>query len=246
LINSGLFHQLGSDLVYTGKFPSLVAKIKNFVPNSLLEDADWQTIRENPLIEISPFKDEIKEILLDLAEGKELTQVIDIERVTEPLIEIVSDAEEEIIVPEIDILSEGTQYVKTNRRVRNSVWSSRVKKEFIYSCVVPHCDILGKEFVQAAHIKPDAVIEQGTPHRAHILNGLCMCHHCHIAFDKGFISLDDNFNLIVSSTFDARIKEQHLKTIILSSNTLKIKSRVDNREPILDFVQYHRNNIFIT
>ena len=94
-------------------------------------------------------------------------------------------------------------------------------------------------FLESAHIKPDNVIEDGTPHRAHILNGLCLCRHCHIAFDRGYFSLSDNHRIITSTKF-SDIVDQNLKTVILSSNDLQIKNRVDNRLPLVEFIQYHR------
>jgi len=243
LINSGLFSEQGNNLVYTQLYQNFVTEIKNFEPNPLLSDFDWQSVRENPLIEISPFKNSLKQIFLEVAETKELEEYTDNEIITEPLIEIVSNIEN-IIIPEIDILSQTTQFVKTNRRVRNSVWSTRVKREYQHSCTIPNCDVIGSTFVTAAHIKPDAVPEAEIPHRAHILNGLCLCYHCHIAFDKGFISITDDYKIIVSKEFE-KIQDQNLKRVILSSNQQPIKNRIDNRNPILDFVQYHRNNIFI-
>jgi predicted restriction endonuclease len=104
---------------------------------------------------------------------------------------------------------------------------------------MPNCDVTGQMFLESAHIKPDNVDEDGTPHRAHILNGLCLCRHCHIAFDRGYFSLTDNHRIITSTRF-SEIVDQNLKTVILSSNDLQIKNRVDNRLPLVEFIQYHR------
>jgi len=108
---------------------------------------------------------------------------------------------------------------------------------------VPNCDAKGKLFVESSHIKPDNLPENGTPHRSHILNGICLCRHCHIAFDKGYFSLTDNHRVITSPKFND-IADQHLKTVIISSNNEIIKNRLDRRMPLIEFVQYHRHNIF--
>jgi len=188
LINAGLFEQKANNLIYTNSFAEFIEELKLFVPNTLLTDADWQAVRENPLIENSPFKNSLKKIFLEIAETKELEDNAQNQIITEPLIDIIAD-EEIILIPTIDILSEGTKITNQNKRVRNSMWSKRVKKEHGYHCSVPECDVKGNDFVVAAHIKPDAIAEENTPHRTHILNGLCLCYHCHIAFDKGFIAL---------------------------------------------------------
>lgn len=95
-------------------------------------------------------------------------------------------------------------------------------------CAVPNCDVNGQMFLESAHIKPDNVAEDGTPHRTHILNGLCLCRHCHIAFDKGYFSLTDDYRIIISTKF-TDIVNQNLKTVIISSADAQIKNRVDGR-----------------
>lgn len=243
LLNAGIFYESNGKLIYTGIFPKFINEIANFEPNPLLSDDDWQEIRENPLIDKSPFKESLKQIFLDLADINEIeAPQIEAENLTEPLIDIISDIED-IAIPEIDIISTGTQIIQTNRRVRSSIWSKRVKREYNHSCIIPNCDVSSESFVVAAHIKPDAVEDEEIPHRTHILNGLCMCYHCHIAFDKGFISIEDDYKLIISDKFN-RIPDQHFKRMILSSKNINIKERIDGRKPIIDFVRYHRTKIF--
>ncbi|MBU4259628.1 MAG: HNH endonuclease [Proteobacteria bacterium] len=242
LLNSGLFQVTNGNLFYTGKYTAFVNEIKNFVPSPLLTDADWETIRENPLIEISPFKNSIREIFESITQEQNIEEQITDGIFTAPLVDIISE-QEEVAIPEVDILSNDLRYANSTRRVRDATWSIRIKKKYRYICAVPNCDVIGHIFVEAAHIKPDNVADEGTPHRAHILNGLCLCRHCHIAFDKGYFSMTDDHRIITSSKF-SDIADQNLKTVILSSANITIKSRVDNRLPLPEFIQYHRANKF--
>jgi len=239
LINSGLFKEEPGRLVYTEKYRTLVQQIKEFNPNPILNETDWQEILDNPLISISPFRISLQQIFEELSgddfgNGEMINDII-----TEPLIDVVAEQEEQNI-PEADVLSTNTRFSQSMRRVRNATWSIRIKKRYSYLCVVPNCDVKGQLFVGAAHIKPDRVPEEGIPHRTHILNGLCLCSNCHIAFDNGFFSLTDDYKILISNKFDT-IPDQSLKTIILSSADQKIKNRSDNRFPLVDFIQYHRN-----
>jgi predicted restriction endonuclease len=238
LINSGLFTEEDSDLVYTGIYPELINEIRNFIPNPQLSDFEWEEIRENPLIPISPFKDSIREIFESITQAQNINEQILDGILTAPLVDVISE-QEEIAIPEVDILSNDTRFASNTRRIRNATWSIRIKKKYNYICVVPNCDVTGQIFVEAAHIKPDNVADEATPHRAHVLNGLCLCRHCHIAFDKGYFSLTDNYRIITSSKF-TDIANQNLKTVILSSNGIQIKDRVDGRLPLVEFIQYHR------
>jgi predicted restriction endonuclease len=242
LVNSGLFHEKNGRLAYTNKFTSFVNEIKNFTPSSLLTDEDWEAIRYNPLIDISPVKNSVREIFEHLTQEQNIEEQITDGMLTAPLVDVISE-QEEISIPEIDILSAELRYRQNNARIRNATWSVRIKKKYNYLCAVPECDVTGQIFVEAAHIKPDNVAEEGTPHRAHILNGLCLCRHCHIAFDKGYFSLTDDHKIITSTNF-SDIVDQNLKTVILSSTNLTIKNRQDNRFPLVEFIQYHRANKF--
>lgn len=238
LINSGLFQEINNFLFYTGRYPSFVNEIRNFVPNPLLTNDDWEEIRENPLIEISPFKNSLREIFESITQEQNIEEQISDYILTAPLVDVISE-QEEISIPEVDILSTDLRFSNSTRRVRNATWSIRIKKKYNYICAVPNCDVTGQMFLESAHIKPDNVAEDATPHRAHILNGLCLCRHCHIAFDKGFFSLSDNHRIITSTQF-ADIVDQNLKTVILSSKNIQIKNRVDGRLPLVEFIQYHR------
>lgn len=237
-LNSGLFNEAGNDLIYSGIYPDLVNEIRNFVPSPLLSDADWREIRYNPLIENSPFKNPVRAIFETITQEQNINEQITDGLYTAPLVDVISE-QEEVAIPEVDILSTDLRFLNSTRRVRNSTWSLRIKKKYNYICAVPNCDVTGKIFLESAHIKPDNVIEDGIPHRAHILNGLCLCRHCHIAFDKGYFSLTDDHRIITSTKFSG-ISDQHLKEVILSSNDIQIKNRVDGRLPLVDFIRYHR------
>ena len=242
LINSGLFQEANSRLYYTQKYKQFVNEIKSFTPNPLLTDNDWQAIRDNPLIDASPFKSSIKEIFETIVQQQNVEEQITDEIYTAPLVNAVSE-QEELQTPEVDILSTDTRFSQSTRRVRVATWSIRIKKKYNYLCAVPNCDVNGQIFVEAAHIKPDNATEDTIPHRTHILNGLCLCRHCHIAFDKGYFSLTDGHKIIASIKFN-EIPEQSIKSVILSSVNQKIKNRIDSRLPLVEFIQFHRANRF--
>jgi len=238
LINSGLFEELNGNLVYTGKYEMFVDEVKDFLPDQLLTNDDWFSIRENPIIEISPFKDSIRSIFETIIQEQNIEEQITDGIFTAPLVDVISEQEEELI-PEEDILSDSMRFTQSSRRIRNATWGIRIKKKYNYLCVVPNCDVNGQIFVEGAHIKPDSAEAGEIPHRTHILNGLCLCRLCHIAFDKGFFSLTNNHKIITSPKFE-EIVDQNLKTVIVSSTGHQIKRRTDNRLPLVEFVQYHR------
>lgn len=242
LINSGLFQEVKERFYYNGKYPQFISEIKNFEPDPLLTDEDWLIIRDNPLVEISPFKNSVCDIFEAIIQEQNIEEEITDGILTTPLVDVISE-QEELEIPEIDILSNDSRFAQSTRRVRNATWSIRIKRKYNYICAVPHCDVQGQIFVEAAHIKPDSAPDGEIPHRAHILNGLCLCRHCHIAFERGYFSLTDNHKIITSPKFND-IPDQNLKNIIITSSNSQIKGRVDGRLPLVEFIQYHRVNHF--
>lgn len=242
LLNSGLFIESNGYLVYSGLFSAFISQLKAFSPPSILDDDDWESIRDNPLIEISPFSGAVRNILEDLMESKNLNRPEVSIQQTLPLVELISE-QEEININEVDVLSTEIRFVKQTVRVRDTIWSKRIKRHYNNKCVISNCDVEGNIFVESAHIKPDHLADEDPPHRTNTLNGICLCNHCHILFDKGYISLSDNCVLLVSRSIE-KITEQSLKRVIMSSENNVIKARNDNRLPLIDFVRYHRSNIF--
>lgn len=239
LINSGLFVKDGIKLTYTGKFPRLVKEIKVFDPDVTLTADDWTSIRQNPLIEKSPFNYIVKDIFEKIITN----QNIETSELIEPLVEIIADQQERVL-PQSDILTSDTRYTQSTRRVRNSTWSKRVKKRYNNKCAVPECDVEGDIFVQGCHIKPDNIEnDEVLPHRAHVLNGICLCKHCHSMFDKGYFGLSEDCKIIVSEHIN-ELGNQHIVRNILDSKGKAIKSTNDGRLPLNEFTEYHREFIF--
>lgn len=237
LINSGLFKQLDDKMIYTGLYSEFVNDIKNFIPDSNLLDEDWIKIKQNPLIEISPFKDSIRKIFEGIINSNNFEEI----NVSDPIAEVMVDQLDNVL-PETDILSNETRYATSIRKVRNSTWAKRVKKRYNNKCAIPECDTQGTIFVEGCHVKPDNIEEGLIPHRAHILNGICMCSLCHKLFDEGYFSLDDDSKIIVSSFLDELPKQRATDVIKMSENK-KIKSSTDGRLPLQEFMEYHRVNI---
>lgn len=237
LTNSAIFEHKGNELVYTGKYTEFVQQVKNFTPLESLTDQQWVEILHNPLIEISPFKDSIQNIFEDII----INQNLEDREIVEPLVDIISEQKETEIDDGVDILSDETRYANSSRKVRNSTWSKKIKKRFNYKCAVPECDVEGKIFLESAHVKPDSVENGSLPHRAHILNGLCLCRICHTLFDNGYFTLTDDSEIMVSSQIE-EISDQLAKDKIIKSEDKKIKSAIDGRFPLKEFIEYHRDN----
>jgi len=101
------------------------------------------------------------------------------------------------------------------------------------SCSVTECN--NKDFLIASHIKPWAVCNQNNEW-INPYNGLLLTPNLDKAFDQGFISFENNGNIIISST----LSESDRNTLNITS-TLKLRKVFDD---CLPFLEYHRTYIF--
>jgi predicted restriction endonuclease len=70
------------------------------------------------------------------------------------------------------------------------------------------------------------------------VNGISLCQDFHWAFDRGFFTIEDNYNVLVHS--------EAIRIPVLSSkNGMRLVLPEDERAwPHLDALRYHRDNIF--
>lgn len=101
------------------------------------------------------------------------------------------------------------------------------------------CSITGVKnptFLVASHIKPWALCENDEE-RNDKYNGLLLLPHFDFAFDKGYITFDDNGKIILSRY----ISDSEKNALNLSDN-LSLRMIEDSHK---SYLKYHRNSIFI-
>jgi putative restriction endonuclease len=121
-------------------------------------------------------------------------------------------------------------------RIRQSVFRQKVLNNFQYKCCLT--GISENELLVASHIIPWAVKldTRISPH-----NGLCLSVLYDSLFDKGFFTLSDQFEVIITSEW-GRLSP-HVKKW-LSEISGRIISPPIKFEISKDALSYHRNNVF--
>ena len=123
----------------------------------------------------------------------------------------------------------------------SSLFHDLVMHAYNYKCAITGKAIRYKEGkidlynLEAAHIKPQA--HQGTflP-----CNGIAMSRDMHFAFDKGFFTIDDEYNIIVSEKLKDSwfYKDYNGKKMFVPSEPFYRPQQV--------FLKHHRDNVFET
>jgi len=111
--------------------------------------------------------------------------------------------------------------------IRGSIFKREIPKIYNYTCCISGMKIaaiISVSMVDACHIVPFSESYDDT-----ITNGISLCPNLHRAFDRGLISIDDNYKVLVKSNWSEdysnySIKQFEGKQIILPSNPSQFPS----------------------
>lgn len=124
-----------------------------------------------------------------------------------------------------------------NRPFRDAAFSRQVKSAYNHTCAVTGIQLInggGRSEVQAAHIRP--VDKQGPDS---VRNGLALSGTVHWMFDRGLISVDDDYSILIAR---ANIPDP-LVSIFNSDRHLSVPAN-SIHTPHPQFLKYHRENVF--
>lgn len=123
------------------------------------------------------------------------------------------------------------------RPFRDAVFSSVVKTAYGNTCAMTGLKIInggGRSEVQAAHIRP--VSHSGTDS---VRNGVALCGTVHWMFDRGLLSLDDDYNILLAK---GRVPDM-VQRLIAPDRRMILPPQPDLR-PHPQWLRYHRETIF--
>jgi putative restriction endonuclease len=118
---------------------------------------------------------------------------------------------------------------QTKIRINQSVLRKYVLDNYSHQCAL--CEINKSDLLICSHIKPWAIDAEN---RLNPCNAICFCVLHDRLFDKGYFSLDENYQIIFSSKADKSIRD-----LLLG---LKFKVPTKN-PPDPEFLRYHYNEI---
>lgn len=126
------------------------------------------------------------------------------------------------------------------KRVGQTYFREIVLSSYNYKCCITGLSAIN--LLEASHIKPWSASDDKSE-KLNPSNGLCLCSFLHSAFDKGLISIDFSYKILLSS---------HLGDIHLDQSTKEWLYSYKGRQiylpyrclPGIDFIQYHNNMVF--
>lgn len=125
----------------------------------------------------------------------------------------------------------------TSRPFRDRAFAAAVKDAYHDTCAMSGIKLInggGRSEVQAAHIRP---VEHRGPDS--VRNGIALSGTFHWMFDRGLISVDDDFRLLLAKD---RLPDS-IDRLLGGNDRLLVPQRVDLR-PHQKFLFWHRDNVF--
>jgi putative restriction endonuclease len=146
---------------------------------------------------------------------------------------------EEVSEIEVEDIREGIERETiVKQRVNQSFFRSTVLSSYYFKCCITGLSV--PDFLVASHIIPWS---KNTEHRLNPRNGLCLNSIHDKAFDRGFITITPDFNVMVSKVFVDFEKEKAVQDFFMKYENQKI-NLPDKFLPTKEFLDYHYHNIF--
>lgn len=157
--------------------------------------------------------------------------------IDETVVVIPEEVMKVAVTQQEEVLANEEQNIEDTRGA--SLFSSDSFRDFVMLAYGYKCAITGKVIrykslfnLEAAHIQPKAQAGTFLP-----CNGIALCRDMHWAFDKGFITISDDFTIIVH--------DEMQNSILMEYSNKKIFIPADPYfQPEKKFLKHHRENIF--
>jgi putative restriction endonuclease len=145
----------------------------------------------------------------------------------------------EIILSDLSQLKGDTVIREVKTRVNQSVFREMVLANYSTKCAITGIDL--PQLLLASHIIPWSKNEE---HRLNPENGICLSALYDKAFDKGLISINNNYKVILSTSLKKKSQMDFYQTHFAPVENLKINEPMKYL-PKKEFLEYHMDTIFI-
>jgi len=124
-----------------------------------------------------------------------------------------------------------------SRKFRDEAFRRHVRSAYRNTCAISGLRLtngMGRPEVQAAHIRP---VESDGPDT--VRNGLALTGTVHWMFDRGLISIDDSYRVLVSSSS----VPGELASFVHAGKSIRLPERRELR-PHRNYLDWHREHVF--
>ena len=131
-----------------------------------------------------------------------------------------------------------TKIREVKTRVNQSVFRQMILANYSTKCAITGIDV--PELLLASHIVPWSINEH---ERLNPENGICLSALYDKAFDKGLIGINNNYQIVLSTSLKKKTKSSFYQTHFGAIENLKITEPIKYL-PRPEFLEYHLDTIF--
>ncbi len=127
----------------------------------------------------------------------------------------------------------------TSRMFRDRAFTRKIASAYDFTCAMTGLKLInggGRPEIEAAHIRPVGADHHGPDS---IRNGLALSRTFHWLFDRGIISIADDYQILL---VEKSVPDQ-LKHLLLTGGKIRVPDDPLSR-PHPQFLRYHRENIY--
>lgn len=130
-------------------------------------------------------------------------------------------------------------HVTTKVRIGQSFFRQMILASYGNRCCITGNPI--SELLIASHIIP---WNEQSEHRLNPQNGLCLARTHDVAFDRGLITFDENYRLVLSRYLQEFLPEETLESnfVAYAGTQLRLPEKF---QPKSEFLRFHREEIFL-
>lgn len=124
--------------------------------------------------------------------------------------------------------------------IRSSVFKRQIPKLYDFKCCISEMSLtttFNISMLDACHIIPFS-----KSHNDHITNGIALCPNLHRAFDRGLITISQDYKVIVSKKIKENLKSNYNINQFENKSIFLPKSKL--HYPNIENLKWHRINIF--
>ena len=123
--------------------------------------------------------------------------------------------------------------------LRGSLFKREIPKLYQQTCCISGMRIdsqIAVSMIDACHIVPFSVSHDDT-----VSNGIALCPNLHRAFDRGLISIDNDYTVKISSLFREEENPYSIRLLEKKKILLPLNKKY---YPSVNNLEWHRSNVF--
>ena len=147
---------------------------------------------------------------------------------------------ENLLLENADKKDFNSSKIIADEKKREKAFSRAIMRLYDYTCAACHYRIVtlnGESAVDAAHIFPFSESRDDS-----IGNGISLCKLHHWSFDRGLFSIEDDYKIVVGSSFSESGNDDFSLSKLQSKTILLPKEKPFR--PSLTMIRWHRQNTF--